>query len=79
MATKAKIEIGSRVAYSVQWLKSVGMITGDLPRARGTVTALVPLGSITLAEIDWKNDEIPPRVNVANLAIVGANTRFASC
>lgn len=39
---------------------------GEAPFARGTVTNLVPLGDTTLAEIDWKDADMPKRVNVAN-------------
>jgi hypothetical protein len=65
-----RINIGDRVAYSANWLRSVGLYTGDLPAARGTVKALDQLGSTTLAVIDWGTDDIPRRVNVANLARV---------
>ena len=65
------IERGTRVRYKAAFLRSVGAYTGPLGQAIGTVTALMPLGSrTTLAEIKWDNDhfdEIPRRVNVANL------------
>jgi hypothetical protein len=47
-----------------------GQYTGDVPQGRGVVTALVPLGDTTLAEIEWNNPELPKRVNVANLSRV---------
>lgn len=65
-----KIEIGSTVAYSKAWLQSAGAYTGPLPFARGKVTALEPLGDTVLAEVDWGDPDIPPRVNVANLVPV---------
>lgn len=74
-----QVAIGDRVAYSVQWLRSIGTITGELPAARGTITELQDLGGLVLATIDWGNPDIPPRVNVNNLAIVGPNTRFCAC
>lgn len=65
------IQVGDTVAYSRKFLQSTGQYTGDIPHARGTVTALIPLGKdVTLAEIDWKNPEIPTRVHVANLTTV---------
>ncbi|WP_254509547.1 hypothetical protein [Anatilimnocola floriformis] len=67
---QAEIQVGDRVCYSQRFLQSTGQYTGDVPFARGIVTALVPLGSIMLAEIDWQNDELPARVNVANLSRV---------
>jgi hypothetical protein len=75
-----KLEIGDRVAYSVQFLASIGASHSDMASGRGTITGLVPLGSTTtLAEIDWNGQELPPKVNVANLAKVGLNTRFSNC
>jgi hypothetical protein len=69
-ARRTGIQVGDRVCYSQRFLQSTGQYTGDVPFARGVVTALVPLGSTTLAEIDWKNDELPARVSVANLSRV---------
>ncbi|MBX9653873.1 hypothetical protein K2Y11_09690 [bacterium] len=65
------IHVGDTVAYSKTFLQSTGQHTGDVPFARGKVTALIPLGSeTTLAEIDWNNEELPPRVNVRNLTTI---------
>lgn len=61
------IKTGDTVAYSAAFLRSIGCFTGELPQARGEVTGLVQLADVTLAEIDWHNDEIPARVNVKNL------------
>lgn len=74
-----KFKVGDNVAYSVQWLRSIGESHGDLARARGKVTDLRPLGKRTLVTIDWNDDRIPPKVIDANLAKVGANTRFCRC
>ena len=65
------LAVGDRVAYSGRFLRSIGVFTGDMPHARGEVAKLTPLGETTLADIDWKNAELPPRVNVANLCRVG--------
>ena len=65
------IKVGDMVAYSKPFLRSISCLTGDLPFARGKVTALIPLGTeVTLAEIDWGNPDIPNRVNVKNLVEV---------
>lgn len=64
------IKVGDRVCYSRQFLQSTGQLTGDVPQARGTVTSIVPLASTALAEIAWDNEELPARVNVANLSCV---------
>ena len=76
-----KLSIGDRVAYSVQFLRSIGMSHSDMARARGVVASIELLGSSTLASVDWGADasELPGRVNVANLAKVGANSRFCQC
>lgn len=74
-----KFEIGNKVAYSVQFLKSIGMSHSDMAHARGEITGFYPLGSSTiLAEIKWKAGEFPGRVNTANLAKVGPNARFCN-
>jgi hypothetical protein len=65
------IQVGDTVAYSKAFLQNTGQYTGDVPHARGKVTALVPLGKeITLAEIDWGNPDLPGRVNVKSLTTV---------
>ena len=68
------IQVGDRVAYSRKFLQSIGSFTGDLPFARGTVTEIKTLGKeIVLATINWDDQkaELPERVNVANLCLVG--------
>ena len=78
---RTELQIGDRVAYSRQWLRSTGHFTGPIPFARGRITAFEPLGRETvLAVIDWDgghSEEIPERVNVGNLAHVGPNVEFA--
>ena len=62
------VKVGDVVAYSRTFLQSISCYTGDMPRARGKVTALKPVGTeTTLAEIDWDLPDLPTRVNVANL------------
>lgn len=73
-----KFALGDKVAYSVQWLKSVGMSHSDLARARGTVTGIQPLGQRQLVSVDWGTDDIPGKVIADNLAKVGANRRFCN-
>jgi hypothetical protein len=63
-----KIQVGDTVAYSKGFLQSTGQYTGDVPHARGQVTALIFLGpEVTLAEIAWDTSDLPERVNVRNL------------
>jgi hypothetical protein len=74
-----KLAIGDKVAYSVQFLKSIGESHGPMAHARGTVTEVQTHGtSFTLARIDWHGADMPERVNVFNLAKVGPNPRFCN-
>lgn len=76
------IAIGDRVAYSAAFLRSTGQQVGEAGHGRGIVRELVPLGDTSLAVIDWEGrhaGELPERVNVANLAKVGPNSRFCAC
>jgi hypothetical protein len=67
------VKVGDRVAYSKGFLRSTGQYTGDMPAAKGIVTALVPLGTeTTLAEIEWDKPDLPARVNVKNLCRVNS-------
>lgn len=82
MARKSKtpeFKVGDKVAYSVQWLKSVGMVHTPYAHGRGIVTGTKPFGDAVLVSIDWKAGEGAPRVLAANLAHVGPNSRFAAC
>lgn len=75
------IQPGDRVAYSVQFLKSIGMSHSEMAQARGRCVGTLAIGSTTLAEVEWDNCGInlPGRVNIHNLAKVGANARFCQC
>lgn len=80
MSKPFSVNVGDNVAYSVQFLRSIGMSHSAMARARGVVTSTTPLGSsTTLANVDWNDPDMPSRVNVANLAKVGRNARFANC
>jgi hypothetical protein len=79
MSKTPEFVVGDNVAYSVQWLRSVGMRQSHLAHARGVVTEVKPFGSTSLARIDWNDTDVPERVNVANLAHVGPNLRFCEC
>lgn len=74
-----KFTLGDKIAYSVQFLRSIGMSHGEMAHARGVITGFMPLGSsTTLAEITWVKGDFPGRVNVSNLAKVGPNPRFCN-
>ena len=69
---KQKIQVGDRVQYSAKFLRSCGMFTGDIPFARGTVTAIEDFGGfLALATIDWQNENVPAKVNVNILNVIG--------
>lgn len=63
------IKVGDKVCYSRQWLQSVGIYTGNLPRARGIVEDITSIGDkCDIVVVQWDCDDIPPRVNVKNLS-----------
>ena len=68
------IKVGDRVAYSAAWLRSTGQQAGEAGHARGVVTKIDAIGHgtdpLVLATVRW-NKDMPPRVNVRNLARVG--------
>ncbi len=69
------IKVNDRVAYTPEFLRSVGEYTGPMPFARGRVLRLDRLTSdLTLASILWEEDhfgQLPDRVNVHNLTTKG--------
>jgi hypothetical protein len=67
---KNAIAIGDEVAYSVEWLRSVGQYSAETANQRGIVLEFKNLGQTTLAKI--KSASMPSFVNVANLARVGS-------
>jgi hypothetical protein len=64
----ASIIVGDRVQYSKTWLRSTSCCTGNIPRAKGQVTEIKNLGSISLAVIEWNLPDVPAKVNVKNLS-----------
>jgi len=75
----SKLKIGSQVAYRAIFCRSIGQLAGSIPHARGVITALIPLGSNVLAVVDWSDDDIPKKVLVSNLCLVGPNIQFIHC
>lgn len=66
------IQAGDEIAYTAAFLRSTGQYTGDVPQAKGRVTALVPLGETMLAEIVWDTPDLPRRVHIANICRVNS-------
>ena len=66
------IKVGDTVKMAAKWLKSTGIITGELPFAEGVVTAIAPMGKQAVADVNWNIDEAPARVLTVNLVRKGA-------
>jgi hypothetical protein len=66
------LKVGERVAYARHWLKSCGFVTGDIPFARGVVTAIRELNGVPkLVSVAWDNSELgPAMVLISNLVRV---------
>lgn len=74
------MQVGDKVAYSVQFLRSIRMSHSDMARGRGFIEHLQKFGETTLAEVVWDHGaDLPRRINTANLAKVGANSKFCQC
>ena len=74
MTKSIKIKVGDEVAYSRNFLRSTGMISGPIPFLRGIVTKLDPFGGPgnALAHIEWKDvgpNEFPSKVLASNLVL----------
>ena len=79
MSKTPVFQVGDKVAYSVQFLRNIGMSHSDMARGRGIVQDVkTHCAGFTLVSIQWDRD-LPETVRDCNLAKVGLNTRFASC
>ena len=71
MSVRRTIRVGDKVKYSAEWLRSVGMYSGDMCFVRGKVYAIITYGSGSslrrIAKIQWDFADMPEKVNVANL------------
>ena len=69
------VTVGSKVAYSVQFLKTINAEHTEVAHARGVVTEL--LEDSGLVKVDWGDgDSITS--NPKALAIVGINLEFSN-
>ena len=67
-----KIEVGSSVKYCKPFLKSIcASATDPMWRAKGEIVAINGNKDFSIATIKWNMPDIPERVNVKNLIIVG--------
>ncbi len=76
-------KVGDKVAYTVQFLRSIGMSHTEMSHARGNVINVHVFGSQQtprLIEINWsdKGLDLPSKVLAPNLALVGPNPRFTN-
>lgn len=62
-----ELQVGDRVRYRGEFLRSIGAFTGSLGQARGKVVNLKPVGQLVIATIDWGRNDVPDKVNVKNL------------
>jgi hypothetical protein len=65
-----KINVGRRVKYSPDFLRSIGCYNDkDMRDARGVVQQVQPFGQglPSLAVIEWNNSRVPPKVLSTNL------------
>jgi hypothetical protein len=66
------IQVGQRVQYRAEFLRSIGAYTGPLGPAKGRVESIRPLGSTSLAVVAWDGnpDDVPTKVNTDNLKVI---------
>ncbi|CAN5751639.1 hypothetical protein BH10ACI4_BH10ACI4_17090 [soil metagenome] len=71
---------GDKVAYSTQFLESIGESHGEMAEGRGIVREREAVNEdFVLIFVDWQGRSLPQRVRESNLTKVGANSRFCKC
>ncbi len=71
---------GDRVAYSNQFLESIGESHGEMAEGRVIVREREAVSEdFVLIFVDWQGRSLPQRVRESNLAKVGLNSRFCKC
>lgn len=66
------IAVGDRVAYSANFLRSTGQLTGAVPFMRGTVVRLDDWCGAVFAAVEWHGFDGEKMVNAFALARVGS-------
>lgn len=70
---------GDKVAYSVQFLDSIGAgPTDELCHLRGTVEAVQTVATLELVSVRWADGNVIA-ARAGALAHVGPNSRFCKC
>ncbi len=68
---------GDKVAYSTQFLESIGESHGEMAEGRGIVPEREAVNEdFVLIFVDWQGRSLPQRVRESNLAKVSPNSRF---
>lgn len=62
--------LGTRVAYSRNYLKSTGQITGSVPFLRGTVREVHEYNDFTIVHVKWDKEPEVCHINIKNLVEV---------
>lgn len=58
------VDVGDRVAYSRNFLRSIACHTGPIPFARGTVKAVRWYGSHPIATVEWEAEHMADEAGV---------------
>lgn len=69
------MENGTRVAYTAEFVRTVGGSTYGVAERRGTITSPAT-GRADLVRVKWDDADEAQLVRVSNLAIPGPNSRF---
>ena len=78
MKSDEPFKVGDPVAYSVQFLESIGASQMEVARYRGKVMELKTVGEREFASVEWESDNISLAAT-CNLAHVGPNMRYCKC
>ena len=66
------MQIGDKVRYSVNFLRSISCYAGPMACATGIVSAVEPFGSQPLVTVDWQGEDLPKRILECNLTVKGS-------
>jgi len=70
---------GDKIAYSVQFLRQIGVNSGDIPARRGQFLGHKKVGQRKFAVVQWDDENESHLILEANIAKVGPNIKFCSC
>ena len=66
---KSNLKVGDKVRYASEFLRSIGVHTGDMCFAKGEITEIHTLGEgpNKFAHVRWDYDDLPDKIHVLNL------------